>query len=246
MDYLFLIAGAFAGGFVNGFSGTGTALFSLAFFLAVLSPLHAVALAAVLSVFSGFQGAWEVRHNIAAQWRRILILSLPGVLGVPVGIQLLNRVDATSLKWLVALLLVFYGGYFGFRKALPSLQIYKPVSHAVVGGIGGILGGLASLSGSLPSIFLSMFDWPRTEIRALLQAYNVIVLSTVVVGLALAGAFENNLSAVAICLPIGFVAARLGIAVFRRVSDQLYRRLLILMCLLSGLAIVTRELLRLF
>ena len=39
-DYLFILAGAAAGGFINGLAGFGTALFALGFFLSVLPPMH--------------------------------------------------------------------------------------------------------------------------------------------------------------------------------------------------------------
>ena len=36
--YLYLIAGALAGGFINGLAGFGTALFALSFWLQILEP----------------------------------------------------------------------------------------------------------------------------------------------------------------------------------------------------------------
>ena len=47
---LFLVLGALAGGFINGLSGTGTALFALGFYLVVLDPITAVAIVALLTV----------------------------------------------------------------------------------------------------------------------------------------------------------------------------------------------------
>ena len=64
-----LLAGAAAGGFVNGLAGFGAALFALGFWLLVLPPVEAVALAASLSVLSRLQGVWVVRHGIA--YRRL-------------------------------------------------------------------------------------------------------------------------------------------------------------------------------
>jgi len=243
VDYLFLILGGLAGGFINGFAGTATALFSLGFFLAALAPAQAVAVAAILAVVSGLQGAWEVRDEIVRHWRSIALLTIPGITGVPIGVALLDRVDATVLRLLVASILLVYGCYFGFRKALPSMQGEKPVASVLIGLVGGVLGGLASLCGSLPSIWYSMFEWPRTKIRALLQSYNVIVLTTTVLALAYSGAIGSQVgTALVIVLPIGFIAALIGLALFRRVTDQQYRRLLVLLCLLLGITIAGREL----
>ena len=64
---LFLCLGAVAGGFINGLSGTGTALFALGFYLVVLEPVTAVAVVAFMAVLVGFQGLWIVRDEIFAQ-----------------------------------------------------------------------------------------------------------------------------------------------------------------------------------
>ena len=54
--YVYLALGAAAGGFINGLSGTGTALFALGFYLVVLPPTTSVAVVAFLSVLVGIQG----------------------------------------------------------------------------------------------------------------------------------------------------------------------------------------------
>jgi len=242
MEYLFLALGGAAGGFINGYSGTATALFSLSFFLVVLAPAQAVAVAAILSVFSGLQGVWEVRKEVRTHWRRIALMALPGLAGVPLGLMLLERVNATTLRFLVAIMLLLYGGYFGFRKVLPAMQGDRLVTSACVGFVGGVLGGLASLAGALPSIWFSMFDSPRTQIRALLQMFNVIVLATTAIALGVSGVIDSStLVALCIALPVGFVAAHIGIMVFRRVSDTQYRRSLILLCLGLGISMFVTE-----
>lgn len=72
-----LLCGAFAGGFINGLAGFGTALFALGFFLNVMPPVQAVAIVVILSVASGLQGLWRVRHDIHQQPARVLRFLLP-------------------------------------------------------------------------------------------------------------------------------------------------------------------------
>lgn len=240
---LYLIMGGFAGGFINGFSGTGTALFAIGFFLTVLEPKTAVAVVALISVLSGIQGLVLVRKEIRHNTARLFRFIIPGLMGVPVGIALLDYVDAAALRVLVALLLIVYGGYFGFRSALPKLERVTPVIDGSVGLLGGILGGLASLSGALPAIWLSMRPWPKAETRAVLQPYNFVLLLTTVAMLAAHGAYnKTTLTALAFALPAGLIAAQIGIAVFRRVSDDQFRRTLILLCLVLGVGLLVREL----
>lgn len=235
--------GALAGGFINGFAGTGTAVFSLGFFLLVLEPLSAVALAALIAVISGVQGLVVVRTEIRQSIASIRRFLIPGVIGVPISVELLSFVDASLLRLLVAGMLIIFGGYFGFRSKLPKMTNVTPVADVAVGFIGGVLGGLASLSGMLPRLWLSMRPRPKAQTRATLQSYNFVLLSITVILLALHGAYnKTTLSALLIALPVGLIAAQLGINVFRRVSDNQFRRLLILLCLLCGVGLLLRQL----
>ena len=86
---LVLLTGALAGGFINGLAGFGTALFALSFWLQTLPAKQAVTMAVIMSVISGVQGMWIVRHDVQKQPRRLARFLVPGLLGVPLGIVLL-------------------------------------------------------------------------------------------------------------------------------------------------------------
>lgn len=240
--FMYLALGAAAGGFINGLAGTGTALFALGFYLVVLDPMRAVAIVALMSVIAGIQGLWIVRKEIAARPRRLMRFLLPGLAGVPIGLSLLALLDPGTLRIGIAMILIIYGGYFGFRAALPTFERRTPVVDSTVGFLGGLLGGAAAVSGALPSMWISMRPWPKAESRAVLQPYNVTILSTTVVLLAFQGAFDSiALRALLVTIPVGLIAAQVGIFVFGRLSDTGFRRLLILLTLLMGLGIFVSE-----
>lgn len=239
---LFLMLGAAAGGFINGMAGTGTALFALGFYLVVLEPIHAVAIVALMSVLAGVQGAWIVRHEIRAQPHRLLRFLVPGLLGVPIGLSLLDVIDAGTLRLSIAVMLIIFGGYFGFRAALPAFSRRTPVLDALVGLTGGVLGGAAAVSGAVPVMWLSMRPWTKSETRAVLQPFNIMVLSTTVCLLFFKGAYDRTaLTALMITVPTGLVAAQIGIAAFRALSDLAFRRVLILLTLMMGLGVLLSE-----
>ncbi|MGX9353900.1 sulfite exporter TauE/SafE family protein [Roseobacteraceae bacterium S113] len=239
----FVTLGALAGGFINGLAGTGTALFALGFFLVVLEPVAAVAVVAMLAVISGLQGLWIVRGEIGAQPRRLARFVLPGLVGVPLGVLLLDVVDASLLRWSVALFLIVYGAYFGLRANLPAFERPTPLIDSGIGFTGGVLGGVAGLSGALPTLWVSVRPWSKGETRAVLQPYNAVMLVTTVGLLAFRGAYSGDtLLALALALLVGLAAAQIGIATFKRLSDTAFRRLLILLCLAMGLGIAAGEL----
>ncbi len=237
-----LVAGAAAGGFINGLAGFGTALFALGFFLQVMTPVQAVAVVVVLSVISGIQGVWIVRGALMANRRRLLRFLLPAMAGIPLGLSVLSYLEPRSLKILIGFFLVLYGGYFTFRKTLPRIVGDRPATDIAVGFSGGVLGGAASLSGALPTMWCSMRDWPKSETRAVLQPFNVAVLGVTAVLFALKGAYtRESLIYIAVAVPMTLLSAQVGIAVFRHVRDDQFRRLLIGLTLLSGTLLLTRE-----
>ncbi|MEL7011781.1 MAG: sulfite exporter TauE/SafE family protein [Pseudomonadota bacterium] len=239
---VFLLLGAVAGGFINGLSGSGTALFALGFYLVVLDPETAVAIVAFMSVLVGLQGVWIVRSEILARPARLARFVVPGLIGVPLGVMLLSLIDASVLRLAIAGLLIVFGLYFGFRTSLPTFSRPTPWVDCGVGFSGGVLGGSAAVSGALPILWLSLRPWTKAETRAVLQPFNVAILSTTVSLLFLRGAYdEKALTALLITVPAGLLAAQCGLYVFGRMSNAGFRRLLILLNLAMGIGILASE-----
>ncbi|MDD8023099.1 MAG: sulfite exporter TauE/SafE family protein [Paracoccaceae bacterium] len=238
-----LAAGAVAGGFINGLAGFGTALFALGFWLQILPARQAVAIVIVMSVASGLQGAWAVRHSIAAQPGRLMIFLLPALIGVPLGVQMLSFVSAGQLKLVIAAFLILFGGFFSLRRSLPKITRPLPVIDALVGFSGGLLGGAASLSGALPTMWCAMRPWTKQETRAVLQPFNIVILGLTLGLLALRGVYDREtLVLIALALPLTLLSAQLGLWVFHRLDDLTFRRALIGLMFLSGAILALREL----
>ena len=243
-DAVLILVGAAAGGFINGLAGFGTALFALGFFLTVLPPTQAVALVLVVSVVTGLQGVWVVRAAILDNPKRLIRFLLPALVGIPLGLASLQLVDVAALRLVIATFLLIYGGFFLARRSLPKLERPTPIIDMAVGFLGGVLGGLASLSGALPTMWCAMRSWPKAETRAVLQPYNVSVLGLSAGLLALHGAYSSEtLGFAVVAIPTALIFAQVGITIFKRIPDAAFQRLLISLCFVSGLILLARELL---
>jgi len=239
MSWFLLVLGAAAGGFVNGLAGFGTALFALGFWLQFLPPAQAVAIAVMVSTVTGLQGVLIVRRDIRENSRRLAIFVCPALPGVLVGAAALSFVEPGFLKFLVAAFMLLYGGFFILRRNLPRIDRSTPLIDAIVGFLGGILGGAASLSGVLPTMWCAMRAWPKSETRAVLQPFNVIVLGVTAAVFFITGAYDAEvLTLLAVALPVAVISAQAGIAAFRRLGDDGFRRLLIGLMFFSGVALV--------
>src|SRR5262249_32866090 len=116
LDYVLLLLGALAGGFVNGLTGFGTALTAMPFWLHTVPPALAAQLAAAAGVVGQLQTFDSIRH--ALDWRRIAPFILAGLAGVPLGTWLLPHVGARSFKLGVGLVLIGYCAFFLVANSL--------------------------------------------------------------------------------------------------------------------------------
>ena len=243
-DLLLIAAGALAAGFVNGLAGFGTALFALGFWLHALPPQQAVAMSVVVALVTGLQGLWLVRREVGAQRHRLAQFLLPSLVGLPGGAALLGVIAPGGLRIVVAGLMLLYGLFFLVRRRLPAFSRPTPVADMGVGLAGGVLGGLAGLSGALPAMWCALRPWTKQETRAVLQPFNFAILAIMAGVFAWRGLYEPALLAkLAVALVLSLCAAQLGLLTFRRIGDTTFRWLIIGLMLFFGASLMVRELL---
>jgi len=243
---LFLVLGALAGGFVNGLAGFGTALMALGFWLQIMEPPRAVALVLVVSCVTGVQGLWLVRQTIRTEWQALMRFLLPALPGIPLGIYCLHLVNPAVLEFLVAGLMILYGVFFLVRRTLPTLSRKTPLVDRVIGLLGGFLGGLAGLSGALPAMWLAMRPWPKDKTRAVLQPFSVATLLISAFLLATRGVYDFELLGWLVVASVSaLLAAQFGMMVYKYVTSDQFRWLLIILLLISGIALLLTEIARL-
>ena len=132
-----VLAGAFAGGIVNGLTGFGTALTAMGLWLYALPPTVAASLAIICSSVSQLQTLHLIWRTV--RWRRVLTFVLPGVLGVPIGTFLLPHIDPRLFKMGVGLFLVAYSSYVLVRKVHLNSDWGGAAANGVIGFGGGVL-----------------------------------------------------------------------------------------------------------
>lgn len=242
-----VLAGAAAGGFINGLAGFGTALVALGIWLQVMPPWQAVTIAAAMSVVSGVQGMWLIRKNLSIGIRRLPRFLLPALIGIPIGTASLHLINATVVKLVIAGFILLYGAFFLLRGALPRIRHEMPAVDILIGFAGGVLGGAAALSGALPTMWCAMHDWTKGETSAVLRPYNVVILAVATAVFAAQGYFAGDtLILVGIALPATLIASQIGVAIFHRLTDRQFRWLLVWLLLGTGMLVAARELATLY
>jgi uncharacterized membrane protein YfcA len=232
-----IVAGAFIGGFVSGLTGFGTGITALPLWLYAVPPLLAGPLVVVCSLISQVQTLPAIWHVI--DWKRALPFIAGGLLGVPVGALLLAHVSVTAFKLAVALLLIAYCGFLLLRGVRFHIQWGGRLADGVVGLCGGILGGLAGLSGPLPTIWAGLRGWEKDAKRGVFQAFNLSILAFAFVSQAFAGLLTAELGRlVLIALPGTLVGAFIGRRLYNRLDNVWFDKVVLVLLLIAGFALL--------
>jgi len=234
---LMVLAGAFGGGFISGLAGFGTGLVALGVWLHAVPPLTAASLAIICSIVSQVQTIPAIWH--AVDLRRIWPMLTAGVAGVPVGTRLLDHVDAGVFRLTVGILLIlsFATMLAGDRRV--ALRWGGRSADAAIGLAGGILGGLAGLSGVGPTMWATLRGWPKDQRRGVFQAFNLTILSVALLVHAAGGLVTRDVVEPLLwALPGTLTGAWLGARAYRRLSDRHFHRLILVLLGVSGLTLV--------
>ena len=234
---LLILAGAFAGGFVSGLAGFGTGLVALGIWLHAVDPQTAAALAIACSVVSQLQTIRLIWHAI--ERTRVLPFILPGLLGVPLGTRLLAHASPGSFRLGIGFLLVGYSAFMLLGRFRPKVSWGGRPADAVVGLLGGVLGGLAGLSGALPTIWATLRGWGKEERRSVFQAFNLSMLGAALLMHAAFGLLTVEfVKLFAVALPGTLAGAWLGARAYGRLTDAHFHELVLWLLALSGVALV--------
>ena len=142
----------------------------------------------------------------------------------------------------VGILLVAYSLYGLLRPALKPLPTHVP-GELILGLFNGLLGGMTGLSGILVTVWCSMRGWSKDEQRAVYQP--VLFASAIMTAIALVAGGAITVKVMqffAIGLPVLGAGMLLGFALYHRVDDAMFRRIVLILLLLSGLALIVPQL----
>lgn len=240
-DIAIVVTGALAAGFVNGLTGTGYALMALGFWLQAMPPATAAPLVALCSVAGHLQALRQIWSGV--RWPRLWPFLVAGLIGVPIGTALLEHVRVQPLKLGVGFLLIFYSAWMGFVRRPPTITGGGRIADAAAGFTGGVMGGMASLSGPAPTIWVQLRGWNKDEQRGVNQPFNMSVLATALVAAAVAGLLDRTFWIWAMMtVPVSLVGARIGLMLYRRANDAAFRQLVLVLLGLSGITLILSSL----
>jgi uncharacterized membrane protein YfcA len=167
LDLALFAAGTFAAAFVTGLAGFAFGIVAAAVWLHFLSPAQAAALIVAFALVVQGVSVWKLRRAI--KWPRLVPFLIGGVIGVPLGAELLRWTDPANMRIAVGAIMVLFCLYSLFRPSLGSMARAGAVADGAVGVVNGVIGGATGLAGIAGVIWSSLRGWPPPEQRAVFQ-----------------------------------------------------------------------------
>ena len=229
--------GAALAGFIQGLSGFAFSLVAMGLWAWALTPQ----IAAPLAVFGALLGqvASVVTVRGGFDLKRIAPLVVGGAFGVPVGVFLLHNVDPVRFKLAVGALLTLYSLFGLLAGDLPRITAGGGSLDAFVGLIGGVLGGLGGMSGSVPAMWTQLRGWKRDLRRATMQVYNIAMQVTALTVYSRTGALDaTTLKLFAVVAPAMLLPSYFGTRLYGRFSEKTFARVIFVLLLASGAALL--------
>ena len=232
-----LMLAVFLGGVVSGFAGFAFSAVAGAILLHFLKPMQAIPLMMLCSIAAQLISLVMIRKHIA--WKESTPLLIGGFVGVPIALFLLTLVEPRAFRIAFGIVLVGYAVYMLARPAVTIVRCAGAAVSSAVGFAGGLVGGLTAMPGALPTIWCELRGMPKEQQRGFVQPY---IAAMQVFALVLMFWHDQLTSQALLHLTLGLPAlaagAMLGVAMFRRVDDALFRRVVLAMLLFAGLMLV--------
>lgn len=236
---LLVSVAVFAGAFVSGLAGFAFSAVAGAILLHIFPPQEAIPLMMVCSLIIQAINLWSLRQNI--RWIGSIPLILGGLLGVPAALYLLQTIDTHFLRLGFGAIVAIYAACMLFRPRFARLSENTAGKYttALIGFFGGLVGGLTAMPGAVPAIWCDMRGLAKADQRGMVQPFIAAMqISAVVLLLGQHSISRKIAFDLAISLPAIFAGAALGILAFRHINEMAFRKIILIMLLLSGGALV--------
>jgi uncharacterized membrane protein YfcA len=207
--------------------------------LHVITPIQTTSLIVGYALLTQGYGVWKLRH--AVRWRDVTPFVVGGTIGIPIGTVLLTYIDPAYLRAGVGLLLIVYALY---GLAQPAL---KPVAAGIaadtgIGFFNGILGGLTGLPGFIITVWCQLRGWNKDAQRAIFQPVILAAMVVTAISLTVSGAITaETMKLYALGLPALLGGLFLGFKMYGRLDDKTFRKLVLLLLLASGTALLASQ-----
>ncbi len=162
-----------------------------------------------------------------------------GVAGVPLGTLLIAHADPTGFKLAFGIFLLVFPIALYLQRIPVAFGFGGKAADAGIGFIGGVLGGLAGLSGPIPTLWASLRGWGKSERRGVFQVFNWTILSVALCLQIASGLVKQDIIWLTIvAFPGTVIGAWLGARLYHALSDRNFQDVVFGLLFLSGVTLL--------
>jgi uncharacterized membrane protein YfcA len=240
----------FLAGVMSGLSGFGFSAIGSSCLL-FMSPKLGVPLLMALSTANQFMSLSQLRKDMPKTWKDAwpngtVPYVLGGVIGVPLGIWLLNHLPAEKLMLVFGAFLTLYAIYSLLKPAGAKVKVAGGAgSGMTVGFIGGTVGGFTAFPGAAVVVWTGLRDLPKQVTRSIVQPYILVlqVMSLVATACVYSSTFGSRFwMLLAVTMPIVLPGTISGVLLYRRISDLNFKRVSFILLGISGVGLLVKVL----
>ena len=225
----------FLAAFTQSLSGFGLALVSMALLPAVIGIRLATPLVALVAIV--IEVVLIIRYRASLEVHAIWKVVLAAVVGTPLGVLFLSRVDERIALTVLGVVIAGYAVYALLGLKLPSLE--NPLWAYFSGLLGGILGGAYNTSGPPVIVYGDCRRWPPDVFKSNLQGYFIISSLAVAGSHALSGNFSPLVwRTFWWSLPFIGVGLLAGLSLDRWLNSVTFRRVVLVLLVLMGIRLM--------
>jgi uncharacterized membrane protein YfcA len=223
---------------VQGLAGFGIGLVALAFLPFLMPPETAIVLMTVYTVAFSTAIFVPLRRDFAGG-APILLLVAGSVIGAPLGVWLLATLPSSMLNRMIGAVLVIV-------VMLEWLGAYPKRLHGRgwplgLGLMAGVIGAAVGTPGPPVVLYTASQGWSPRTIKANLQAFFVVNQVVILIGYWWAGLVTAEVGRFAVLFAVPAVLGLMaGIALFDRVDQARFRKIVFALLFASGLALLVR------
>jgi uncharacterized membrane protein YfcA len=238
MSELWVLAfGAAVAGLVQGISGFAFAMVAMSIWVWGVDPQ----LAAVMAVFGGVTGQIISVIRVRRGWHVSLLwpFVLGSIVGIPIGTRLLPLLDPNRFKLVLGAMLVVCCSAMLLTARLPRIHRGGKLADAGVGLLGGVMAPLSGFSGLAPALWATLRGYTKDEHRAVLQNFNLLVLSFTMASLVWSGrARAEHLPQMGVVAASLFVPSIWGSKIYIGMSPSAFRNGVLWILVFAGLTML--------
>ncbi|MCK4637393.1 MAG: sulfite exporter TauE/SafE family protein [Methanomicrobia archaeon] len=221
----------FLGSLTQGLIGFGVILFSAPIMILFLPAKIVVPMIMIYSALINATILFEARKWV--DLKRIWLLIIAGMIGVPIGTYLLIVLDDNILRMFIGSIIILFAAALltGFKKKIKNEKLAFPP----IGFIGGLLGGSTSMSGPPVILFFTNQGLKKQVFRANLVAYfmamSLVAISSFIVGgLIITEVIRYTI----LFLPAMIFGVVIGIKLVHRVEEKLFQNIVLIVVIVAG------------